>query len=203
MQSASTAPELGRSQLGCVHRHGGQRWKTQEHSEEKEAMSASTPTGKRGDRVEAHRSRGSMFSPYVPFHKSPSGLRRISQTLTYHLIQRLFSDPPDTRGFCLLFHLITYLQIVQETLEVKSSLRCIPIVIGPNVFKSSGRKYTIMILCKQRGKTLNVFTNTRRRNRKGYKLASRTLECLSTGWPLGEGLRFRRMTVTKNKFSQS
>lgn len=180
MRSASTAPELGRSQLGCVHRHGGQRWKTQEHSEEKEAMSALTPTGIRGDRVEAHGSRGSVLPPYVPFHKPLSGFCRIAHSLTYHLMQRLFPDPPDTRGFCLLFHLITYLQIVQETLEIKSSLRCIPIVIGPNVFKSSGRKYTIMILCKQRGKTLNTVTNIRRHNWKGYKSAPRTLEC-----PLG------------------
>lgn len=34
-QSVSTALESGRSLLGCVHRRGGQRWRAQEHSEEK------------------------------------------------------------------------------------------------------------------------------------------------------------------------
>lgn len=152
---------MGRFQLGCVHRHGGQRWRTQEHSEEREAMSAWTRAG----------------------------------------LSCLSTDPKRfscSLCFCLLYHLITHLQIIQETLEVKSSLCCIPIVIGPNVFKSSGSKHSIMILCKQRGKNVNGFIITRRCICKGHKSTSRALEC-----PLGDIEVELRMVVTKNKFNQA
>lgn len=124
-----------------------------------------------------------------------------SDSLNCQLTQRLFPDPPDTTRLCLLFHLITHLQITQETLKVKSSLCCIPIAIGPNVFKSSSRKYTIMIICKQRGKTSNAFTNTGGINEKD---TSQLPGPWNVHWVTSRrGVRFRRMNVSKNKFDLS
>lgn len=125
------------------------------------------------------------------------------QTLPYRLIQRPFPAPPDTMGLCLLFILIAHLQIIQETLEIESSLRCIPIVIGPNVFKSSSSKHTVMILCKQKGETVNDLTKSP--NWKGHMSAAGALiGSAFTGSKRGEQQRLKRMTVTtKNKFNQS
>lgn len=55
-RSASTAPESGRSRLGCGHRHGGQRWRTRGHSGEKEAVSALKAAVPQGGRVSRARS---------------------------------------------------------------------------------------------------------------------------------------------------
>lgn len=114
----------------------------------------------RGSQSVTNWARGSVFLPHVLTQKPPfwsmQGCFRLSP---------LSTDPKTLpcsswhhRGL-FTFHLIAHLQIIQETLEIESSLRCIPIVIGPNVFKSSGRKHTVMILCKQKGKKLNALTN--------------------------------------------
>lgn len=96
-----------------------------------------------------------------------SGLERCLR-LTSQGIHGLSPVPTQTTGHLWFQGLITtYLQVIQETFQVKSSLCCIPIVIGPNVFKSSRGKYTIMILCKQMGESFSVFSSSRR---QGWKI---------------------------------
>ena len=79
-RSASTALESGQSQLGCAHRHGGQRWRTRELSGEKEATSALRPAGTWWGRVRGTQDRHSLLMSH--FRKNASGLGRMSQTLS-------------------------------------------------------------------------------------------------------------------------
>lgn len=65
--------------------------------------------------------------------------------------------PATPKQNSLLLICVTHLQIIQETLEVKSSLLCIPVAVGPNVFKTGSRKHSIMVLCEAKGQVLNAF----------------------------------------------
>jgi hypothetical protein len=82
-------------------------------------------------------------------------VRRKSQVLIYQLIRTFFPAAPKQNS--LLLFCITHLQIIQETLEVQSSLLRIPVAIGPNVLKTGGRKHSIMVLCKAKGQMLSAF----------------------------------------------
>lgn len=74
------------------------------------------------------------------FQNALSDLEKRSQDPTYQGIRKL------PLLLLTLFFYTTYLQIFQETLEVKPSLLCIPVAIGPNVFKTSSGKHSIMVL---------------------------------------------------------